>query len=111
MGRQKYHYEYAKQLGLTEAQYEEMCEAADTTWDIIGADCLDAVASEAGEPRESGTMSRDDVIDIVMDANHITSHNRDLSVEVKTLLDAYTHSAIIKQALRADVFKCSLYGY
>jgi hypothetical protein len=48
--------------------------AANRTWDSIGYDCL---VNDMGEPDESAVMSREDVLEIVRDANHMETFGGD----------------------------------
>lgn len=56
---------------MMEIRIENM---ASRTWDAIGYDCL---VNDMGEPDESVTMSRDEVMEIVADAGHMKMYGND----------------------------------
>jgi hypothetical protein len=95
---------FAQKLGFTEDEYKSICVAAEITWDSIGYDVL---ALNDGK-----SIRRSEVIDMVIDANRITSFNSDLDPKLKKILDAYDPAfyKIFRKALAADVFTFKTYG-
>jgi NTP pyrophosphatase (non-canonical NTP hydrolase) len=92
----------ASLLLLTVEEADELCRAASSTWEYIAYDCL------AADPGRD--MKADEVIEVVLDANHITSNTRNLSPKVRTLLDSYTMSPTIQKLLKEFVFVYKSYG-
>ena len=94
---------YAGVLGLTIQEAEELCQAASATWQYIGYDCLSAVPGEE--------MDQDEVVEVVLDADHITLNNR-LSPKVKESLRKYDEIARITRIklLKEFVFPFKHYG-
>ena len=93
----------ARGLLLTVEQAESLCRAADATWNYIGYDCL-----TCGGDRE---MKRAEVIEVVLDADHIATNNR-LEPEVKDCLYRYdeTTRKFLNQLLKEFVFVYANYG-
>jgi hypothetical protein len=48
--------------------------AVNRTWDTIGGDCL---VNDMGEPDESVSIKRADMLELVMDANHMETYGGD----------------------------------
>lgn len=72
----------ARTFPLSEAEEREVVEAAQDVWQQIGYDCLQAVAWEKSQGRkkpvsvEAVSMSRRDVIEVVMDADRLSEEVR-----------------------------------
>ena len=100
-----------------------IARAAQQVWDEIGGDCLQALAEDKGRTPESVTMSRRDVIALVLDANRFEDAlarllRRDASsaLDPQQLLarvreDIYGQRSEIERYLKTDVFKYSRYGF
>jgi hypothetical protein len=68
---------------LTIEQRKIAVRAISDTWNAIGADVLNAVAEEKNlRNRESATMPTEDVIEVVLDADHVKTYGGD-SYELK----------------------------
>ena len=85
----------ADALSLTVPLAEELCRAAEKTWALIGPDCLNAC---------DGRMSRDEVVEVVMDADHIRTNTRNLSAVLHEVLKHWEYFPIIDILLREFVF-------
>jgi phosphodiesterase/alkaline phosphatase D-like protein len=89
----------AVRLNLTLDQLEELLQAASATWQVIGSDVLNCEGKG-----DSALMTQSEVIEVVLDADHILTNNRKLSVEVKAVLshtrtfDAYWLTQALKLA-------------
>ena len=94
----------ASKLGLSVEQTDELCDAADATWNYIAYDCF-----QCGGDQE---MSRAEVIEVVLDADHIVSNNHRLSKEVVAVLRGWDaeKSKMIHTLLKECVFVYALYG-
>lgn len=66
----------AKLFPLTEAEVRKLHQIADGVWNHIGYDVLQATADCDGGSVESVTISRNDVIEIVMDADRLAEEVR-----------------------------------
>ena len=88
----------AKTLDITTDDLEQLLQAAHSTWDGIAYDVFQAYA-----PGES--MDQSQVIEVVMDADHILSNNPRLPENVKKLLKSYKRSDEIRDALKTFVFR------
>lgn len=59
---------------MTSSLRNRICYAMMKTWQSIGADCL---VNERGEPDESVTLSREEVIELVTDADRLVTYGGD----------------------------------
>ena len=59
---------------LTPEQRKAFQEAARRTWQAIGFDVLQAVAESEGKDVNRVSMKRDEVIEVVLDADHMTTN-------------------------------------
>jgi len=59
---------------LTPEQRKEFQRAARRTWQAIGSDILHSVADSEGKDVNRVTMKRAEVIEVVLDADHLTTH-------------------------------------
>jgi len=95
-----------KILNLTPEQLKELQDAAWITWNNIGYDCIQA--------NNGKDIPRNQVIEIVLDADHIVSNNPRLSPEVHGALkyvDGYSEQKQkAKYAAMKLAFPCSRYG-
>jgi hypothetical protein len=106
--QQKRFEKLASLLHLTITEANELCAAANQTWEIIAYDCLSAGCESGNE--YAVVMKQDEVIEVVLDANHITSNNYRLSAPVRILLDSYSATPIIQKLLKEFVFVYKSYG-
>lgn len=88
-------------LNLTIEDLEALCKAAWNTWNVIGPDIFAANDGKA--------MSREEVIEVVMDADYILSMTRGLPPAVKAVLQDYTKSAVVQAVLKTFVFLAPRY--
>ena len=58
---------------FTKEEQEDIQRKAGYVWDMIGMDCLDAIASDKGKDINSVTMRRSHVIEVVLDAGRLES--------------------------------------
>lgn len=75
-----------------------ICKALNHTWDVIGYDCLQATLDYGGKDN----MSRNDVIEVVLDADHPTTHGGDN--EAIKILNTLSYNDKIKIAKEAFIF-------
>ncbi len=92
----------AKNLNLSMEHLNTLCEAAWSTWNYIAYDLFEANGGK--------NMSRSTVVEVVMDADYITSNNRNLPVEVVAVLKDYKQSDVVAQVLKKFVFTSRSYG-
>lgn len=82
---------------------KRVCHAAQTTWQTIGGDVLDA----ACEGNESGSIPRAHVIEVVLDADYMLTYGRDDA--------AYFCQGILPQKQRDKIMRLAFpfgtYGY
>ena len=62
---------------LSDEQKQNIRHAALDVWDSIGWDCLQCLADERESRIESVTMSRDDVLGLILDANRLDAELKD----------------------------------
>ena len=104
-----------------------IARAAQQVWDEIGGDCLSALAEErTGRAREGVTMSRRDVIEVVLDASRFEDalarvlrverlrrepRPLDPQLHARAVDDIYGKRSEIEAFLKSDVFKHARYGF
>ena len=93
-----------KRLKLTPEGLKELRRAAQQTWKYIGYDILQANGEQ--------DIPRAEVIEVVLDADHITMACHQLSPEVKATLSHVTpqHDYDALQSALLDAFQCKSYG-
>lgn len=77
-----------KKIGINDADAAEIRGAAYATWQYIGGDVLQAVADEKGISADHATVSRADVMELVLDADRISEQlvRRPLSDAAKAMM-------------------------
>jgi hypothetical protein len=70
----KRYVELIAKFGLTDEDVKTVCANAHAVWEDVGFDVLAAVAEEKGKTAEDVTVSKRDVIEIVLDADRLASH-------------------------------------
>jgi hypothetical protein len=93
---------------FTDAEIATIVQEAQTVWNDVGYDCLDAMAKHGyARPRsiESVTMYRRDVIEIVLDADRLDSR---LKGGIREKFDALTYNQ--KKTLVRRAFPHARYG-
>ena len=107
-----------------------IARAAQQVWDEIGGDCLSALAEEressGRRAREGVTMSRRDVIEVVLDASRFEEalarvlrverlrrepRPLDPQLHARAVDDIYGKRSEIEAFLKSDVFKHARYGF
>ena len=78
---------------ISDELFVELTHAANAVWNYIASDCLSALA-EAGE---GDSMSRDDVIEVVCDADRLQGEK--LSPALVAWLDAVDYD-VLKRVMR-----------
>jgi len=91
----------AKHVTLSEADLVTLQEAARRTWEVIGYDILSATGGV--------DVSRSDVLEMVLDADRVTTYNPTLPETIHTFLATARYAAIKKAVLPA--FPYTRYGY
>jgi hypothetical protein len=79
---------------ISDELFVELTHAANAVWNYIASDCLSALA-EAGE---GDSMSRDDVIEVVCDADRLTTLTK-VSPALVAWLDAVDYD-VLKRVMR-----------
>jgi hypothetical protein len=93
----------ASKMGLTIQDSESICRAAQETWNYIAYDIFQCNDGE--------DMRQSEVIDIVMDADYITSNaRRTLTEPAYLVLRSYQHSDTVAKLLKEFEFVFKYYG-
>jgi hypothetical protein len=94
----------ATKMGIDVVDAESICRCASGIWDYIGFDCLEANGGK--------DMRRSEVIEVVMDASHMTTGDsrKRLTAPALALLQSYQHSDDIAALLKEFEFTHALYG-
>lgn len=95
---------------LTPAQTKEFQDAAHRTWDAIGGDIFECMATCDGKDINKVTMSRNDVIETVLDADHMVSHGHITDPVVKEFARSGSGNYDLKRKLLKETFTFKKYG-
>jgi hypothetical protein len=94
----------ANPADFTAEELKTIQTAALRVWDEIAGDCL---VDENGQPDESATLPRDQVVELVCDANRLEEALRHKHPELATRINnLYNISDLVTPA-----FKHKIYGY
>jgi hypothetical protein len=98
---------------LTIEQRKIAVRAISDTWNAIGADVLNAVAEEKNlRNRESATMPTEDVIEVVLDADHVLTYGHIEDPEVLRLFKTYGGDSYeLKKELGREAFPYDTCGW
>lgn len=98
---------------FTDDERKIIASAAHAVWNEIGYDVLQAVGEENGRGAEAATVSKADVIEMVLDASRLEDQLRrgDGKALVQRVADdIYGQRSEIEAFLKRDVFTYSRYG-
>lgn len=94
---------------MTEKEQQTLFGAAHAVWNEIGYDVLTAVAEEKGKNINAVTVPREEVIEVVCDADRLRDYlerHKLMTPDMRAVVDDYPQ---LQQKLR-KCFECSRYG-
>ena len=106
----------AKPVKFTVEELKVIGDAAKSVWNEIGYDVLRAIGDENGKG-EGATVSRRDVIEMVLDASRLEEslrgRNSGASPELvqRVTADIYGERSEVEAFLKRDVFTYGRYGF
>jgi hypothetical protein len=93
--------DWCKILGLTVDELKELAQKARNTWEYIGQDCIDC--------NEGKALSRDSVVEGIMDCDYFYIANSKVSLGLKVVWDDLNKTADVEAYLKEEVFTYKWY--
>lgn len=97
---------------FTQAERVVLARHANAVWNEIAYDLLTAVAEEKGKDVNAVTVSRAEVLELVLDADRLferVRRDKDATPELKARC-TYDHARAIEEVLKQDAFRYGRYG-
>jgi len=90
---------------LSETMQQRIIAAALRTWNAIGADCL---VNEDGQPDQSVTLSKEEVIELVVDAGRMLTYGGDMEAAEVFYIQLTSHE---RDQIMTAAFPHEHYGW